>query len=270
MENGHIPQRGALNINDMQDAAMNLVETICSVICMPIEILLRPQYGTRYFPVPVLFFSSLLMILLPAFAAMSDTASRMLPFGHAPAAPQGMFDIASLSKLFFVSAFYHGFRTWRRMITPELEEHSYFEGPPLPFFRLIPKGNSFWFTRVVLEPALVFVGSTVLAGMNIFSSGLSLYLHIAALALLMKVYVMWFRQWQMLRDILDMKAIGPIIGKYAGGEATDEELSQIHIARLPKHLPADLRHSFVERLKASFSAKSQPKEDSTLSVDPRL
>jgi hypothetical protein len=106
--------------------------------------------------------------------------------------------------------------------------------------------------------------------MNIFSSGLSLYLHIAALALLMKVYVMWFRQWQMLRDILDMKAIGPIIGKYAGGEATDEELSQIHIARLPKHLPADLRHSFVERLKASFSAKSQPKEDSTLSVDPRL
>jgi hypothetical protein len=34
---------------------------------MPVETLLRPWYGTRYYPPPVVFFSAVLMILIPAF-----------------------------------------------------------------------------------------------------------------------------------------------------------------------------------------------------------
>jgi hypothetical protein len=45
-------------------------ETICSIISMPVEMLIRPQYGTRYFSVPVTFFSGALMLLLPALSLM--------------------------------------------------------------------------------------------------------------------------------------------------------------------------------------------------------
>jgi integrase len=37
-------------INQLQNIAMNIVEVFCSIICLPVEIILRPQYGTRYYP----------------------------------------------------------------------------------------------------------------------------------------------------------------------------------------------------------------------------
>jgi len=45
-----------MNINQLQNYAMNFVETVCSIFTMPIEIILRPQYGTWYFPVHIFSF----------------------------------------------------------------------------------------------------------------------------------------------------------------------------------------------------------------------
>jgi len=58
-------QESPMNINQLQNFAMSIVENVCSIFTMPIEIVLRPQYGTRYFPVSIAFFSAILMILLP-------------------------------------------------------------------------------------------------------------------------------------------------------------------------------------------------------------
>ena len=80
------------------------------------------------------------------------------------------------------------------MIHMEREQHSEYEGPPLPFFALLPKSQSFWFTRIVLEPCFVFRRCN--RACRTFSScspALAAYLHFAALALAMKNFISWFR-----------------------------------------------------------------------------
>jgi hypothetical protein len=255
-------QNGGMNVEQLQQTALNVIEALCGIICMPVEIILRPQYGTRYFPVPVVFFSAVLMILLPAFSAMATGVTRMIPFARV-SAPVGLFGIGSLAKLYFFLSFFHGIRLWRRMIHMELEAHSQFEGPPLPFFRLIPK--SWWFTRIVLEPAFVFVVSTILTNMLIFQSGLSVYLHIAALALLMKSFIRWFREWEFLRNLLDLENAAPIVSKLLHGETTtQEERSQVHLAGFPKHVEPRIKQAALQRIANLFSLNIPPTEESTL------
>jgi hypothetical protein len=249
-------QNGMLNAQQLQDTAFNVVYFVCSVISMPVDIVLRPWYGTRYHQVAETFFSSLMMILLPAFSALATGVAHSIPFVGAPAPPTGMFDIGSLSQMYFLLMFVHGIRTWRRMIHMEREDFSEFEGPPLPFFKLFPKSGSFWFTRIVLEPVFVFIASTILTNIFIFSSGLSLYLHIAAFCLLMKSFCAYYKEWEHLRITLDLKNVGPHLAEFIDNQASEHETPQIFVATIPKHTPPEIA-SIAEQ----FSQKFQPKEE---------
>jgi hypothetical protein len=246
-------QESPMNINQLQNFAMSIVENVCSIFTMPIEIVLRPQYGTRYFPVSIAFFSAILMILLPLFSSAADSVVRMIPFSSPPPPPAGLFGIGSLSSLYFLLVFLHGFRLWRRMIYMELEDHSEYEGPPLPFFYLIPGGRSFWFTRIVLEPVLVFILATLLEGFRIFQSGLATYLHIAALLLAMKGFICWYRFWEYLRKLMDARNVGPIIAKLVENKATEDDLAPIHLASFPKNVASDLRQAAASQIARFFS-----------------
>ncbi|AXC13500.1 hypothetical protein ACPOL_4223 [Acidisarcina polymorpha] len=53
-----------MHVEHLQNNALHFVDVVCSVVAQPIEILLRWQYGTRYYPVPVTFFAVSMMILL--------------------------------------------------------------------------------------------------------------------------------------------------------------------------------------------------------------
>lgn len=241
-----------MNIDQLQNMAMNVVENVCSVVCMPVEVILRPQYGTRYFPVPVIFFSALMMIMMPLFSAVAIGLTRMIPFVRVQL-PMGMFDIGSLSKLYFILAVVHGIRLYRRMIHMELEQNSEFEGPPLPFFRLIPWSRSFWCTRIVLEPAFVFIAAIILGNMFIFQAGLVFYLHFAALALAMKNFIGWYKAWAYLRQLMDMRFAAPIIAKLVENQATEDDLAPIHLASFPKNLSPDMRQTAVSHIARQFS-----------------
>ena len=46
---------GAMNAEHLQNTALNGVEVVCSIVSMPVEMIIRPQYGTRYFTVPWCF-----------------------------------------------------------------------------------------------------------------------------------------------------------------------------------------------------------------------
>lgn len=246
-----------ININQLQNLAMNIVENLCSVFTMPIEIILRPQYGTRYFPVPIFFFSAVLMVLLPFFSSMADSVTHMIPLRGAPPPPSGLFGIGSLSSLFFFLTFLHGFRLWRRMICMDLEDHSEYEGPPLPFFRLIPGSRSFWFTRIVIEPVFVFIAASVLEGLQLFQSGLASYLHLAALMLAMKNFICWYRAWEYIRKILDSRYVGPIIAKLVENKATEDDLAPMHLASFPKNIAADIRQTAVSHIARVFSPANE-------------
>ncbi len=244
---------GATNINTLHDQMCNIVYNLCSIITTPIEMLLRPRYGSRYFPPLVLALSSLMMVLLPVFSGLGG----MIPFMHPPA-PRGFIGMAELSRYYFLGAFVHGIRVWRRMIHMEREQHSQWEGPPLPLFHLFPRGNSFWFCRIVWEPVFVFAASVVLENLLILQSSAATYLRVAAFALAMKQYVAWYQQWQYLREIMDARFAAPILAKLADNKATDSELEAARLASFPKDMPEEMRRGAVVHLARIFLPSDEP------------
>jgi hypothetical protein len=246
---------GAMNAEHLQNTALNGVEVVCSIVSMPVEMLLRFQYGTRYYSVPVTFCCGVLMLLLPALSAVGASIMQMIPFNHY-APPPGLFDFGSLTKLYFLLSIVHGIRLWRRMIHMEREQHSEYEGPPLPFFALLPKGQSFWFTRIILEPCFVFLAATVLQDLFIVQSNLGAYLHFAALTLAMKNFISWFRTWEYLRKILDMRNAAPAISKLVENKATEEDLAPMHLAGFPKYLDPQIRRAAASHIARVYSPEN--------------
>ena len=157
--------------------------------------------------------------------------------------PQALFGISSLTKLFFLLLFLHGFRLWRLMFKMELEQNSRYEGPALPFFYLLPWSKYFWFTRIVLEPAFVLLTATLLQRIFIFQPGLAHYLQFAALCLAMKHFVGFYRVWEFLREVLDARFAGPVLAKFVENAASQEEINSLHLASLPKDISPELRRS---------------------------
>jgi hypothetical protein len=170
-------ETGQLNVTNLQDTAKNVVHAFCSVFSMPVAVILRPWYGTRFHEPAFVFFSMVMMLILTM--ASSVMASSFIPPLFIAARiqrPQALFGIGSLCELFFFLLFVHGLRLYRRMFNMSLEQHSEFEGPALPFFQLLPGGGSWWFTRIVLEPAFVILTAFVLNRLFIFRDDLEAFL----------------------------------------------------------------------------------------------
>jgi hypothetical protein len=244
-----------LNLFELPNIAMNMVENFCSVIVRPVELILRPWHGSRYFTVVVIFLSNAMMIIIPLFTSIASGVISMIPFSH-PMMPVGMFGIASFAKLYFILSILHGIRIYRLMIHMENEEHSQFEGPCLPFFHVLPRSGWFWVTRIIWEPVFVFITATVLGHMFILQSGLVTFLQFSAMALAMKNFIGWYRAWEYIRNILDARYAGPIIAKLSTNTATDSDLAQIHMASFPKNVPDDIRRAAVNHIAHIFSPEA--------------
>jgi hypothetical protein len=227
-------QRQPSNKHEFPETMMNMVFNMCSILTLPIEMVLRPQYGSQYFSPLVTCLTSMVMMFIPLFSGIGF--AHLLPFASPPS---GLFGLGTISRLYFLGGFIHGFRIWRRMIHMELEVHSEFEGPPLPIFRILP--GTFYVVRIIYEPLFVFLVALVLQNLFILQSAAVNYLILAAMALAMKNYISWFLEWRMLRIIIDMRNTGPIIAKFVENTATETDLATIHLASLPKNIPDDLR-----------------------------
>lgn len=238
-------QSNPVPIDQLQNRAMNTVEMFCAVFSMPIDVILRPRYGSRYFAPTVMFFAWIVMLFLPMLAeTISSFRSPLAIAAHIqPAPPPGLFGIGSLSKLFFLLCAVHGVRTYFRMFRISSEENSRYEGPPLFFFGLLPWGGNFWFTRLVLEPSFVLLTATILQRLFIFQSSLAHYLQFAALCLAMRQFISWYRAWEFLREVLDARFTGPILAKFVDNSASQDELNSLHLASLPKDLNPELRRA---------------------------
>jgi len=252
MNNNPSGQSGALDISQLQDTAINVVDALCGILCRPVELVLRPWHGTRYFKPPIIFFSTLLMILLPVFSAVATAAVSMIPFSHVRP-PMGLFSIGSLAQLYFLLSIIHGIRHYRCMLNMSREKNSVFEGPPLPFFCLVPGGSSFWRVRIVYEPLALLIFANVMGHLFIFQSGLVTYLDVAALALAMHSFLGWYRAWEYIRNILDMRYAAPIIASMSENQASEEDLATIHMASFPSDLSPDIREAAASHLARVFS-----------------
>jgi hypothetical protein len=259
-------QNRGMHINQTQETARNVVYGFCSIFTMPVEVILRPQYGTRYFPPQIALFSIITMSALSMISSfVSSYSNPLFMAAHIQRAPQGLFGIGSLCELFIVAMLIHTPRLYRRMIHMELEPHSEFEGPALFFFQLVPGGKSFYFTRIVLEPALIFIVAFVMNRLFIFRTDLELFLMFSALCLALKSFVAWRVQWELIRKIMDIGYSGPIIASLLEDKASPKELEQIHLASFPKDIPDNIRRSAAAHM--AFVASSgitilDPKGDS--------
>jgi hypothetical protein len=237
-------ETGQLNVSNLQDTAKNVVYAFCSVFAMPVEVILRPWYGTRFHEPAFAFFSIVAMLILSmASSLMSSSFIPPLLIAARIQRPHALFGIGSLCELFLFLLFLHGLRLYRRMWNMSLEMHSQFEGPALPFFQLLPGGGSFWFTRIVLEPAFVILTAFVLNRLFIFRDDLEAFLIFSGLCLAMKSFISWYVQWEMLRKIFDMQYAGPIIASLVEGQANPKDLERIHLASFPNDVPSDIRKS---------------------------
>jgi len=243
-----------MRIEHLQNNAMEFVYLLCSIASQPVEILLRPWYGTRYYSVPVTFFSSAMMLLLPAVMMLFTNFVSMIPLLHVPQ-PVGMFGLQDYAKVYFAASAIHSWRLWRRMIFMEREQHSQYEGPALPFFQILPKGKSFWFVRIVLEPAFVLVLAIVSKDLFIAQSNLALYLEFAALALLMKQFIAWFRAWETMRQILDTRISAPVMARLAEDQASETELEPLHLASIPRNIDPEIRKATIAQIARNYTAE---------------
>jgi hypothetical protein len=245
-----------MSLEGFQKTSFNMMENSCGIVCMPIELILRPFYGTKYFPLTVSFFSTILMVFLPFMSATATAVIGMIPFHHAAPVP-GLFGLGAFSYLYFVLLTLHGVRIWWLMIHPEKEQWSTFEGPALPLFRVIPKSSSFWLTRIFYEPIFVCVLAFILEHTFIIQSGLATYLYFAAFALGMKEFCVWYRAWDYIRTMLDVRFVSPLIAKISRNEATEEDLAPVHMASLPKNLPSEIRTSLADHLRRVINGGGQ-------------
>lgn len=222
------------NARTLQSSGMNIVELICDAISQPVSMLVRPFYGSRFYSPVVMFLSATMMLILPAFMATVEGVAHMIPFVNIPM-PRGMFSLGNFAELYFMAAFAQGVRTWWRMFHPEKEACSVYEGPALFFFSFLPKSRSFYFVRVVWEPAAVLLLSVVLQDLFIIQSPLSLYLKFAALCMAMRSFIAWFRGWEIERGIRDNQWFGAIVSKIADGSASQTEREQFLVASIPQY-----------------------------------
>jgi hypothetical protein len=253
-----------MGLNQIQDFALNFVYNFCSIVTMPVEMALRPQYGSRYFQPMVMFLSAMLMVFLPMFFTFAAAVGQMIPFARFRG-PVGLIGMWGISRLFFLGALIHGVRVWRLMLTPAREIHSYYEGPALPFFRRLPW--SFWVTRIIAEPAFLFALSIFLPNFFILEPGAAHYLALCAIMLAMKNYIVWFKFWSIIRDILDQRSFGPIMQRLIEDRATPDEMARVHLASFPKNLPDDVRREAAIHIASVFAAQAKAQQSPTREAD---
>jgi hypothetical protein len=194
------------------------------------------------------------MLFVPLFSSVAQTVTSMIPFARG--VPNvGMFGLGSLSSLFFFLIILHGLRLWRRMVYMHLEQYSEFEGPSLPIFPLIPGGKSFWIMRIFLEPIVVYLLASVMQSIGFFQSSLTTYLHLVAIMLCVKEFIVWYCNWEFIRIALHGIVIGHAMGKIVQNKASRDELEPMHLASFPKDLPSDLRESALKNFARTFMAE---------------
>ena len=241
----------AAGVQQFQNRSNNFLYVLAAGFAYPIDCFLRPRYGTRFANPPIVFIGSALMLFLPAIGALYTSFMHAIPLASIPPAV-GLFSLGDFAKLYFAAAAIHLVRIAYLMAHMEKEVVSTFDGPPLAIFAFLPK-STFYFVRIVWEPAFVVVLSIVLQDLRIIQDGLALYLRFAALALFMKGTIAKQEAWTYLRNLFDMRNCAPLISKLVQGDATDEELAPIGLASFPKNIPPEIREAAVQQIARAYS-----------------
>ena len=195
----------------MQDAYMRMIlaglSGIAGIVTMPIEMWLRPWFGTTYFHPITGGLAWIGIQLLAALAVIGRPAHSHAPIG-----------MGVLVMLFWFTWLAHSPRIWRRIHNMDLEDDSDDEGEALPIFRPLPY-YGWGSTRIVYEPLLVALSGALLAGVGLAEPSVGLYLLIVAFALLLKNIIRWYDVFRMLRELRNIRFRAQLLQQTMTGRA---------------------------------------------------
>jgi hypothetical protein len=89
--------------------------------------------------------------------------------------------------------------------------------------------------------------------MFIAQASLALFLKLAAMALLMKQFIAWFRAWEYMRQILDTRNAAPAIARLAEDQASEAELEPLHLASIPRNIDPDIRKATIAQIARTYT-----------------
>lgn len=205
---------------------------VTAIIAMPIELAMRPRFGTMYFHPVTAALGCLLMQLITAFGLAAQPAARAAAGGHS--APIGM---GVVYLLFCVACLVHTPRLWRRAMHMELEEDAEDEGPALPFFRLLPMAG--WgMTRIVYEPLSIVLAGIVGYALGLIEPFVLAYLLLVSAALAWKNAIRWYEVWRVIREILNNQSRGRTLQTFVKGKASPATVGPFVLAAAAAASPA--------------------------------
>ena len=186
--------------------ACNGLIGLFSLQSFPLEMVLRPRYGSRYFKIVLVV---LAILLFPGVCILST------PFG-----PKS--SMAALV-VFWGLFIYHTFRQRPFYSRPkETEIDSELDNPGWSF---LSHGSWLW-TRAVWEPLFALTVIVILYGLGL-SWPLALFLIIACFALSFKCFLLWYLAWLWRRTRLDMQNRMPVMEEIATGTTSKDVMPQV-------------------------------------------
>lgn len=72
----------------------------------------------------------------------------------------------------------------------------------------------------------------------------------------MKNFIAWFRAWEYIRRLLDMRINGPVIAKLVENQAAEEELAPMHLASFPKNIDPEIRKAAAMQIARAYSPEN--------------
>jgi hypothetical protein len=213
-----MPNQQPVGMDHWQDRIVNTVFNFCSMVTMPVEMVLRPKHGTRYFSPLAIVMSTIMMLVFPTFFT--------LLFGE----DVGFIGLSGFMELYFVGLLIHGIRKIYLMVHPEKEKNSYLPNDHLFFFDWLPN-PTYWRIRIAYEPLFLVVLSITLQNLFFITEGAGNFLIFSAVFLIMKNYVHWYTRWEVLRGPEDMTSAGPIMADAINRQSQDVPETP-HVARV--------------------------------------
>ena len=168
----------------------------CNGFCLPLEMVLRPRYGTRYFLLTSYAWSwgilqgwVILSWLIRAFRALAPG----IPAETRPV------DMGTLLILFYVLFIYHVIRLRRLVVNMNLEKDSEMENPGWKLLRYLPRGKLWTRQRMVYEPIICIAFAVGMYRSEILALPAAAFIMIGGVCLSLKATMIYWQGWEFVR-----------------------------------------------------------------------
>jgi hypothetical protein len=209
----------------MTNVMLNLTYQFTSVLTVPIEMCLRPRFGSQYFSPIVVAIAVLL------FQGVTGATALYQALQGYSSAPIGM---GILTVALWGGCIYHAIRIRRLILDMDREGDSEEEGSALFIFTLLPRGDRWTWVRCFWEPLAVIGFSALVYVTGTLTPFTAAYLALCGVALFLKNYAKWYQSWRWIRGIRDKEYRAGIIARIALGEAPTQTIGHCVLAALPE------------------------------------